>query len=46
MMQPLLPDSLDRSPDRELQKTYLFNRKRQAKIAFRLQRHQESEHVA
>ena len=46
MMQPLLPDSLDRSPDQELQETVLFSRKRQAKIAFRLQRHQDSEHAA
>ncbi len=32
--------------DRDLQEIVLFSRKRQAKIAFHLQRHQDREHAA
>jgi hypothetical protein len=36
----------DQNPDQELDEIVLFSRKRQAKIAFRLQRHQDLVHAA
>jgi len=39
-------DGDDRQPDQDLEEVVRFSRKCQAKIAFRLQRHQDREHVA
>jgi hypothetical protein len=36
----------DQNPDQELDEIVLFSRKRQAQIAFRLQRHQDRVHTA
>jgi hypothetical protein len=40
------PSGLDAQPDRDLDEVIRFSRKCQAKIAFRLQRHQDREHAA
>lgn len=39
-------DSVDRQPDQDLDEVIRFSRKCQAKIAFRLQRHQDRVHAA
>ena len=48
MILPPPPDDSARKHDhdQDLQEIVLFSRKRQAKIAFRLQRHQDCEHAA
>ncbi len=43
---PPVPDGLDAQPDQDLDEVIRFSRKCQAKIAFRLQRHQDREHAA
>lgn len=40
------PDHSDSHSDRDLEEVVLFSRKCQAKIAFRLQRHQDKVHAA
>jgi hypothetical protein len=40
------PENPDQSPDQVLDEIVLFSRKRQAQIAFRLQRHQDRVHAA
>ena len=39
-------ENSDQSPDQVLDEIVLFSRKRQAQIAFRLQRHQDRVHAA
>jgi len=46
MLLPRPADGDDRQPDQDLEEVVRFSRKCQAKIAFRLQRHQDREHVA
>jgi hypothetical protein len=46
MILPLQQDSADQHPDQDLHEIVLFSRKRQAQIAFRLQRHQDRVHAA
>ena len=47
MLQPLLQsEHPDQNPDQVLDEIVLFSRKRQAQIAFRLQRHQDRVHAA
>jgi hypothetical protein len=46
-LHPLLEnESADQNPDQVLDEIVLFSRKRQAQIAFRLQRHQDRVHAA
>ena len=45
MVHPLL-ETADQNPDQVLDEIVLFSRKRQAQIAFRLQRHQDRVHAA
>ena len=45
LMHPLL-EHADQNPDQVLDEIVLFSRKRQAQIAFRLQRHQDRVHAA
>jgi hypothetical protein len=45
LMHPLL-ENPDQNPDQVLDEIVLFSRKRQAQIAFRLQRHQDRVHAA
>ena len=46
MILPPAADKVDTQPDQDLDEVIRFSRKCQAKIAFRLQRHQEREHAA
>jgi len=46
MILPLVADKVDEQPDHDLEEVIRFSRKCQAKIAFRLQRHQDREHAA
>ncbi len=47
LVHPLLPgENPDQNPDQVLDEIVLFSRKRQAQIAFRLQRHQDRVHAA
>ncbi len=47
LLQPLLQhENMEQNPDQVLDEIVLFSRKRQAQIAFRLQRHQERVHAA
>ena len=46
MILPLQQENPDQHPDQDLQEIILFSRKRQAQIAFRLQRHQDRVHAA
>ncbi len=46
LLQPLRDENLDQNPDQVLDEIVLFSRKRQAQIAFRLQRHQDRVHAA
>jgi hypothetical protein len=43
---PSVSHGMDTQPDRDLDEVIRFSRKCQAKIAFRLQRHQDREHAA
>ena len=45
LVHPLL-ETPDQNPDQVLDEIVLFSRKRQAQIAFRLQRHQDRVHAA
>jgi hypothetical protein len=45
MLLPAPPDCGEPNPDEDLEEIVLFSRKCQAKIAFRLQRHQDLEHA-
>lgn len=46
MILPPAGDGVDAPPDQDLEEVVRFSRKCQAKIAFRLQRHQDREHAA
>jgi hypothetical protein len=46
MILPPAADGLDVQPDQDLDEVIRFSRKCQAKIAFRLQRHQDRVHAA
>ena len=46
MILPPVGGGEDAQPDQDLEEVVRFSRKCQAKIAFRLQRHQDREHVA
>jgi len=46
MILPPVAERVDAQPDQDLDEVIRFSRKCQAKIAFRLQRHQEREHAA
>lgn len=46
MILPRVADGADVQPDQDLDEVIRFSRKCQAKIAFRLQRHQDREHAA
>jgi len=46
MILPPVADGADVQPDQDLDEVIRFSRKCQAKIAFRLQRHQDREHAA
>ena len=46
MILPSVPRGMDAQPDQDLDEVIRFSRKFQAKIAFRLQRHQDREHAA
>ena len=46
MTVPPVADGVDAQPDQDLDEVIRFSRKCQAKIAFRLQRHQDREHAA
>ena len=43
---PSIAHGVDAQPDQDLDEVIRFSRKCQAKIAFRLQRHQDREHAA
>ena len=46
MILPSVAQGVDAKPDQDLDEVIRFSRKCQAKIAFRLQRHQDREHAA
>jgi len=46
MILPSVAQGADAQPDHDLDEVIHFSRKCQAKIAFRLQRHQDREHAA
>jgi hypothetical protein len=46
MILPPITERVDAQPDQDLDEVIRFSRKCQAKIAFRLQRHQDREHAA
>lgn len=46
MIQPPVAQGVDAQPDQDLDEVIRFSRKCQAKIAFRLQRHQDRVHAA
>jgi len=46
MILPPTAERVDAQPDQDLEEVIRFSRKCQAKIAFRLQRHQDREHAA
>lgn len=46
MLLPPEAEAAERQPDQDLEEVVRFSRKCQAKIAFRLQRHQDREHAA
>ena len=46
MILPPAAERVDAQPDQDLDEVIRFSRKCQAKIAFRLQRHQDREHAA
>jgi hypothetical protein len=46
MILPPVAEREDAQPDQDLDEVIRFSRKCQAKIAFRLQRHQDREHAA
>jgi hypothetical protein len=46
MILPRVADEMDAQPDQDLDEVIRFSRKCQAKIAFRLQRHQDRVHAA
>ena len=46
MILPSVAHGVDAQPDQDLDEVIRFSRKCQAKIAFRLQRHQDREHAA
>ena len=46
MILPPVAARVDAQPDQDLDEVIRFSRKCQAKIAFRLQRHQDREHAA
>lgn len=46
MIQRPISNAADAQPDQDLDEVIRFSRKCQAKIAFRLQRHQDREHAA
>jgi len=46
MILPPVAERVDAQPDQDLDEVIRFSRKCQAKIAFRLQRHQDREHAA
>jgi len=46
MILPSVAQGVDAQPDQDLDEVIRFSRKCQAKIAFRLQRHQDREHAA
>ncbi len=46
MILPSVAHRVDAQPDQDLDEVIRFSRKCQAKIAFRLQRHQDREHAA
>ena len=46
MILPAVANGVDAQPDQDLDEVIRFSRKCQAKIAFRLQRHQDREHAA
>ena len=46
MILPPAPVGAEAQPDQDLDEVIRFSRKCQAKIAFRLQRHQDREHAA
>jgi hypothetical protein len=46
MILPPVAGKMDAQPDQDLDEVIRFSRKCQAKIAFRLQRHQDREHAA
>jgi len=46
MILPLVAHGADAQTDQDLDEVIRFSRKCQAKIAFRLQRHQDREHAA
>ncbi len=46
MIAPPVADRTDTQPDQDLDEVIRFSRKCQAKIAFRLQRHQDRVHAA
>ena len=46
MILPHVADGMDAQPDQDLDEVIRFSRKCQAKIAFRLQRHQDRVHAA
>ena len=46
MILPHVADVMDAQPDQDLDEVIRFSRKCQAKIAFRLQRHQDRVHAA
>ena len=46
MILPRVADGADAQPDQDMDEVIRFSRKCQAKIAFRLQRHQDREHAA
>ena len=46
MILPPVNHGVDAQPDQDLDEVIRFSRKCQAKIAFRLQRHQDREHAA
>lgn len=46
MILPPFAHGMDAQPDQDLDEVIRFSRKCQAKIAFRLQRHQDREHAA
>ena len=46
MILPPVAEQMDAQPDQDLDEVIRFSRKCQAKIAFRLQRHQDREHAA
>ena len=46
MILPPVAEQVDAQPDQDLDEVIRFSRKCQAKIAFRLQRHQDREHAA